>query len=151
MAPKRPDFAENVIGDDNVALEGYSPVSIAHGKPTLGKEDITTTEGGIKYRFASEDELREFQQDPKRYIPAFGGWCAWHMYENEKMLPDYGHCKKAESGAELLFHADAEVNCLAIWNEAAGKLGEQQLMNRAEQNWQHYREAHGRGDNPEEA
>lgn len=43
MAPKRPDFAENVIGDDNVALEGYSPVSIAHGKPTLGKEDITTT------------------------------------------------------------------------------------------------------------
>ena len=52
---------------------------------------------------------------------------------------------------ELLFHADAEVNCLAIWKEAAGKLGEQQLMNWAERNWQRYREAHGRGDNPEEA
>lgn len=39
---KRPDFAENVIGDDNVALEGYSPVSIFQGRPVLGKEDITT-------------------------------------------------------------------------------------------------------------
>jgi hypothetical protein len=41
---------------------------------------------GIKYRFASQDELRQFQQDPDRYIPRYGGWCAWHMYENEKMV-----------------------------------------------------------------
>lgn len=40
---------------------------------------------------------------------------------------------------------------MAIWNEAAGRLGEKKLMDRAEQNWQRYKEAHGKGDSPEEA
>jgi hypothetical protein len=65
-------------------------------------------------------------------------------------LPDYGHSKVTESGDLLIFHADAEVNCLHIWNEAASKLGEAKLMEKAEENWQHYREAHGKGEASDE-
>jgi hypothetical protein len=51
---KRPDFAENVIGDDNVAIEGYSPVSIFQRRPVLGKEDVTT----VVCTQSSDDHLR---------------------------------------------------------------------------------------------
>lgn len=32
---------ENVSGNDNVALGGYSPISVFRGKPVRGREDIT--------------------------------------------------------------------------------------------------------------
>ncbi|GAQ89889.1 hypothetical protein KFL_005730100 [Klebsormidium nitens] len=134
---------ENVSGDDNVALGGYSPLSVFRGKPCLGREDITFAVLGVKYRFQAKRELEEFAQDTGRYIPAFGGWCAWHMYQNVKMVPEYAHSTKGEGGVLLLFHADADVNCLLLWDEMAAKIGEGKMMEQAERNWQGFRKLAG--------
>ncbi len=62
---------------NDVALHGYDPVAyFKTGAPTLGKADITIVRDGVIYRFASAANRDAFQQEPARYIPQYGGFCA---------------------------------------------------------------------------
>ena len=62
---------------NDVALHGYDPVAyFKAGAPTRGKTGITVAHDGVIYRFASVANRDAFQQDPGRYAPQFGGFCA---------------------------------------------------------------------------
>lgn len=58
-------------------------------------------------------------------------------------VPEYAHSTKGSGGVLLLFHADADVNCLLLWDDMAGKVGEQEMLEQAEQNWQKFRKIAG--------
>lgn len=63
--------------DDGVALEGYDPVSFfTEKKPKKGKSAIVTEFDGVKYQFSNEANKKAFDASPKKYQPAYGGWCA---------------------------------------------------------------------------
>ena len=38
---------------------------------------FTAEFAGATFYFSSEDNQMLFQGDPERYVPAYGGWCAW--------------------------------------------------------------------------
>lgn len=42
-----------------------------------GKADIAATHQGVAYRFASAANRDAFLADPERYLPRYGGYCAW--------------------------------------------------------------------------
>jgi hypothetical protein len=42
-----------------------------------GDEAIAHTHEGTTYRFASAANRDAFAKDPGRYLPQFGGFCAW--------------------------------------------------------------------------
>jgi YHS domain-containing protein len=65
-------------GDDaKVMLRGNDPVAyFTAGKPTPGSTAIKADHDGVTYRFASEANKAEFQRNPKRYVPAYAGFCA---------------------------------------------------------------------------
>jgi YHS domain-containing protein len=67
-----------------VAVDGYDPVSyfLPSNSPTKGKSEIAFTYKGIKYLFSSEENRKKFQDNPEKYEPEFGGWCAYAMGEN---------------------------------------------------------------------
>ncbi len=65
---------------DGVALKGYDAVAyFTGGKPTPGLEQYSYSWNGKTYRFASADNLRSFKADPAKYVPQYGGYCAFAM------------------------------------------------------------------------
>jgi YHS domain-containing protein len=62
----------------NVAVGGYDPVAyFTDGRPVRGNAQFRTTFRGYEYRFASAEHLAAFQANPTRYLPQYGGYCAW--------------------------------------------------------------------------
>jgi YHS domain-containing protein len=61
-----------------VAVSGYDPVAyFTDGRPMRGSAEHRITHQGYEYRFASAEHLAAFRADPSRYLPQYGGYCAW--------------------------------------------------------------------------
>lgn len=61
-----------------VAIQGYDPVAyFTDNKPVPGKPDITAAHDGAIYRFASAEHRSLFEADPAKYVPQYGGYCAY--------------------------------------------------------------------------
>lgn len=61
-----------------LALRGVDPVSyFTKGAPEDGDFTITAVHNGATYRFASEENKELFQANPEKYLPAYGGFCAF--------------------------------------------------------------------------
>lgn len=67
----------NVTSTD-LALRGVDPVSyFATGAPQDGDFGITAVHEGAVYRFASEANRDLFLKEPAKYLPQYGGYCAF--------------------------------------------------------------------------
>jgi YHS domain-containing protein len=72
-----------------LALRGYDPVAyFTDGKPVLGDYTITAQHDGATYRFASEAHKELFLKDPAKYLPEFGGFCAFGTAQGVKVDGD---------------------------------------------------------------
>src|SRR5271156_3724314 len=72
-----------------LALRGYDPVAyFTDGKPVIGDYTITTQHDGATYRFASEDHKALFLKDPTKYLPEYGGFCAYGTAKGVKVDGD---------------------------------------------------------------
>jgi len=87
-------FAEKETGTQhsaqiNVMLRGYDPVAyFKHGKGVRGKRSIWSTYNGVTYFFASKADKTEFDQNPKKFEPQYGGFCAYNMANGKKVNSD---------------------------------------------------------------
>lgn len=63
--------------DKHLGLKGHDPVAyFTDGKHTLGDAKIKSDHEGVTYRFASEEHKKMFSENPNRYAPQYGGFCA---------------------------------------------------------------------------
>lgn len=61
-----------------VTLQGYDPVAFhAIGTAMRGNPAILLEYGGYKYLFSSEENKELFEKAPEKYLPAYGGYCAF--------------------------------------------------------------------------
>lgn len=61
-----------------VALRGDDVVALATGlEVTPGLAEFTVVHDGVAYYFASEESKDRFVADPERYMPQYGGYCAF--------------------------------------------------------------------------
>lgn len=69
----------NTLGSsDGIAIRGYDPVAyFRDGGPRLGKPEFTVRHGSATWRFASAEHKALFEADAQRYLPAYGGFCAY--------------------------------------------------------------------------
>jgi YHS domain-containing protein len=59
-------------------LKGYDPVAyFKQRKPVKGNPAIESTYQGATYLFASAANKAEFDKDPAKYVPSYGGFCAY--------------------------------------------------------------------------
>lgn len=65
------------IDKDGIALQHYDAVSYFEGKPQVGKSEFESVFGGAKYHFATKEHREEFEKDPAKYEPQFGGYCGY--------------------------------------------------------------------------
>lgn len=69
-----------------LALQGYDPVAYFEGgKPTRGTKKLLASYGGARYLFASEAHRKLFLENPKKYVPEYGGFCAAGASYGEKV------------------------------------------------------------------
>jgi YHS domain-containing protein len=69
----------NTLGSwEGIAIRGYDPVAyFRDGGPRPGKPEFSASHGGAIWRFASAEHKALFEADPERYLPAYGGFCAY--------------------------------------------------------------------------
>lgn len=74
---------------ETLAVSGFDVVSYftGDGVPVEGAEEFTVRYQGYDYRFASEDNAKTFIEDPAKYAPAYGGYCAWAIGANDALAP----------------------------------------------------------------
>ena len=66
--------------------EGYDVVSYFENEAVEGKKEFKTTYENASYKFSSEDNLNTFLNNPKKYIPQYGGYCAYAIAEKAKKV-----------------------------------------------------------------
>jgi YHS domain-containing protein len=70
----------------NIAIEGYDAVAyFTLGKPTKGVVSYSTQHQGITWYFSSQQHLDLFNKEPQKYIPQYGGYCAFGLAEGKKI------------------------------------------------------------------
>jgi len=66
------------LSSSGLALRGYDPVAyFKSNKPIKGKSSISTKNAGATYYFSSAANKELFLQNPTKYLPAYGGYCAY--------------------------------------------------------------------------
>ncbi len=68
---------------NGLALDGYDPVAyFKDNLPRAGKPEFTTDYNGAKWQFYTAENRDSFVQDPAKYAPQYGGYCAWAVGHN---------------------------------------------------------------------
>lgn len=81
----------NTLGLSGVAIKGYDPVAyFTRGAPAKGSKQFALRHDGVEWRFASAANKSLFQADPAKYMPAYGGYCAYGVAQGYlvKIEPD---------------------------------------------------------------
>ena len=78
------DFATSTTG-----VQGYDLVSYhTEGKPVKGDGTQLTVYEGVTYLFSSEENKKEFDKNPEKYLPQYGGYCAYGAAVGKKFIGD---------------------------------------------------------------
>ena len=101
---------------NNLAIKGYDPVAYFSGKATLGDPMLQVDYDGSTYYFSSESNKVNFEGQPDRYIPAFGGFCATAMSEGKKFDINPTNFK-IKNDQLLLFYLGLGGDTKAQWEE----------------------------------
>lgn len=65
---------------NNKAVSGYDVVSyFTEKKPVEGDSQYTIEYQGADWYFSSQKNLTLFKNNPEKYAPQYGGYCAWAM------------------------------------------------------------------------
>lgn len=71
------------------AVQGYDVVSYQVGKrPVRGNGNFVSTHNGATYQFSSQANLKTFEKNPEKYVPAYGGYCAFGASVGKKFIGD---------------------------------------------------------------
>ena len=68
----------NADPHSRIALEGYDPVAFhTAGKAIKGNPAISAEYRSYKYLFSSEANKTKFEAKAEKYLPSYGGYCAY--------------------------------------------------------------------------
>lgn len=68
----------NNLDANGVILDGYDPVAFfTDNKPVKGDASFQYKYNDAAYYFASQEHLDLFKENPEKYKPQFGAWCAY--------------------------------------------------------------------------
>lgn len=124
------DNSKNINSKKGIAIDGYDPVTYYAGKPEEGNDDITASYNGVTYHFLSQKNKEVFLNNPKKYEPAYGGWCAYAMGETGEKVKVDPETFKIIDGKIYLFYNFWGTNTLESWNN-----NEKALKEKADNNW----------------
>jgi len=118
------------IDKEKIAVESYDLVSYFEGHPKEGKELYSTNYRGVIYYFSSKENKSKFNESPNKFLPQYGGWCAYAMGDSGELVEIDPETYKIVDGKLYLFYNKFFTNTLKSWNK-----DEINLKKSADINW----------------
>jgi YHS domain-containing protein len=104
------------LDKSGVILQGYDPVTyFKSGDPQKGDSKIQTKVDGATYLFATEANKQEFLKEPKKFVPQFGGWCAYAVADSKSKVDVDPKSFIIQDGRLLLFYKGLWGNTREKW------------------------------------
>lgn len=113
------------------AAEGYDVVAYFNNEAKEGSKTYTTTYDGIKYKFSSEKNLKTFLEAPERYLPQYGGYCAYAVALKSKKVSIDPKTFEIRDGKLYLFYNAWGTNTLKLWQQEQPDI----LVKKGDENW----------------
>lgn len=112
--------------------KGYDVVAYFDNQAIEGLKTLTETYNGVKFKFASEENLNTFKKQPEKYIPQYGGYCAYAVAVSSKKVDINPKTFEIRDGKLYLFYNSWGNNTLKTWkkNNVKG------LQEKADKNWE---------------
>jgi YHS domain-containing protein len=113
------------------AANGYDVVAYFNNEAVEGDKRFTTPLDGVKYKFSSEENLNIFKANPKKYVPQYGGYCAYAIAAKSDKVSINPKTFQVKDGKLYLFYNAWGTNTLDLWK----KENENLLRKKADENW----------------
>ncbi len=117
--------------DKGYLVEGYDVVSYFQQKPVKGNKKYSTTYEGVKFKFASQQNLQTFLKNPTKYIPQYGGYCAYAVAEKKTKMDIDPDVYEVRDGKLYLFYSSWLTSKLTDWQKGDTK----KLQAKGDKNW----------------
>ena len=126
------DKKANNIDNSNIALQGFSPVSYLDlGIAQRGVKDFKSEHKKVIYYFTSAEQKASFDKNPEKYLPQYGGYCAFGVYAGAKFRPDPNKFI-VKDGKYFLYLYNIELDAQQLWLAENNHNG---LIKTANNNW----------------
>ncbi|WP_219010228.1 YHS domain-containing (seleno)protein [Aquimarina litoralis] len=126
------DKKANNIDNSNIALQGYSPVSYLDlGLAQRGNKQFKSEHQKVVYYFTSAEQKKQFDKNPTKYLPAYGGFCAFGTYAGAKFRVDPSKFI-VKDGKYYLFLNNVELDAKQLW---LAENNHNKLKSTADKNW----------------
>ncbi|MBW1295306.1 YHS domain-containing (seleno)protein [Aquimarina litoralis] len=112
--------------------EGYDVTEYFNNKAVKGESKYATTHDNVKYKFASQGNLDKFKKNPEKFVPQYGGYCAYAIGAKAEKVDIDPETYEIRDGKLYLFYNSWGINTLTKWNDE----GAEALKNKADVNWQ---------------
>lgn len=123
---------QNYNTKNGFAAEGYDVVAYFNNIAIKGHKKNIATFDGVKYRFSNKENLTRFKKNPSKYIPQYGGFCAYAIGKNGAKVSINPKTFEIRGGKLYLFYNSWGTNTLKLWT----KEGADSLQKRADKNWE---------------
>lgn len=121
--------------EQNVAIGGYDVVAyFTQNQATRGSQQFSTQYDKVDFYFSSLENQKLFKESPDKFLPQYGGWCAFAVGMQNAKVPSDPRTFKLYNGKLYLFFNDyykgSPFNTIIPWNS-----DETNIKMKADQNW----------------
>jgi YHS domain-containing protein len=118
--------------DDGYIAEGYDVVAYFSNKAVKGNSNFSCEHDGVNYKFKNKTNLDLFNETPKKYIPQYGGWCAYAMGDKGEKVTINPKTFEIRDDKLYLFYNAYFTNTFESWKEE----GPEKVKQKADKNWE---------------
>ena len=127
MACGRSNQHSEIFAPGGKAIKGYDAVAFfVQGRPVAGTNSFSYSWKGAEWLFSSKDNLDSFSNDPEKYAPQYGGYCAYGTANGHKAPTETDTWTIVDN--KLYFNYSSKVKEMWMKNQKA-------LIEKADKNW----------------
>lgn len=122
---------ENYNTKKGAVANGYDVVAYFSNKAVKGNKKLSYTYDDVTFQFSTLENLNTFKANPTKYIPQYGGYCAYAIGVKGEKVGINPKTFEIRDGKLYLFYNSWGTNTLKLWLDE----NPEELKMKADKNW----------------